>query len=89
MQVNTTRLLSLEDTAGALGLKKTALHGRVDEGLFPTPIVLNSRVKRWPDGEVQRLVSAHAAGLDDTAIKALVVRLHTDRARAASALLAA
>ena len=90
METNATRLLRPKTVGERLGgIKRTALNGRVVAGLLTTPIAPNSRVNLWPEAEVERVAQAYAAGLDDTAIKALVVRLHSARARAASALLAA
>lgn len=52
----------------------------VRAGLLTKPVVLGSRSVGWPDYEVKAIIAARIAGKSDADIKALVTRLHAQRA---------
>ena len=67
-------------------LAASALDRQEKTDLLTTAIMLNKRVRRWPKNEIDRILEARAAGLTDDEIRALVRRLHADRARRAAEL---
>ncbi len=80
------RLARMVDLERALGLKKSAIHARIALGLCIKPVALGPRAARYPSDEIAALVDAHAAGLNDCAIKALVKKLHEARVGVAAGL---
>jgi prophage regulatory protein len=67
------------DVDVAFGLKKSARHERVKDGLLTRAVKLSSRCARWPSNEIEEIQLADIAGADDMTIKALVTRLHAAR----------
>ena len=57
----------------------------VRSGLLTNPVVISKRSVGWPDYEIKAIVDARIAGKTDTEIKALVIRLHTNRVKLAKA----
>ena len=78
--------LSPADLRRAFKLAATALEQQLTTGLMPSPVMLNKRVRRWPAHEIERVLEARNVGLTDAEIRALVRRLHADRARRAAEL---
>lgn len=66
---------------------KTPIYQAARDGLFTKPVAIGGqRARGWPDYEVEALTAARVAGLPDDAIRALVVKLHAQRAERFSAL---
>jgi len=64
------------------------IYDRIKRGLFPRPVTIGARSVAWPDFEVEAINAAHVAGADDATIRALVERLHAERATRFQRLLA-
>ncbi len=65
---------------------KTPIYQAARDGLFTKPVAIGQRARGWPDYEVEALTAARVAGLPDDAIRALVVKLHAQRAERFSTL---
>lgn len=57
----------------------------VRAGLLTKPVKTGKRAVGWPDYEVKAITTALIAGKSDADIRALVTRLHTQRAELATA----
>jgi prophage regulatory protein len=58
------------------------IYGAIREGLFVRPIRIGARAVGFPSYEVSAIVNARIAGKSKEQIKALVDKLHSDRATA-------
>ena len=61
------------------GLSRSTIYLRIDQGLWTKPISLGARAVGWPSREVEAINAARIAGKSDQEIRALVVKLETDR----------
>lgn len=59
----------------------TSIYSRVRSGELTKPVNIGKRAVGWPSHEVEAIVAATIAGHSVDEIKALVVRLHADRAK--------
>ena len=66
----------------ACGLSRSSLYAHVTLGTFTRPVRIGQRSVGWPSHEIAALNTARIAGVDDTAIRQLVVRLHAERVTA-------
>jgi len=64
------------------GYCESAFYAKVADGLMTKPIKINSRATALPVREVEAINAARIRGASDDEIKALVSRLHADRANA-------
>lgn len=55
------------------------IYAHVKAGLFPAAIGLGARSVGWPADEVQAVVAARIAGIDDAGLRQLVQQLHARR----------
>jgi prophage regulatory protein len=68
------------------GIRSSAtLYGQIKQGLFTKPIPIGARAVAWLDTEIDAVNRAQAAGKSDSDIRALVIRLHEQRATACEA----
>jgi prophage regulatory protein len=75
-------ILRLSGVLTATGHKSpSSIYDRIRAGLFPKPVPIGARSVGWPDGEVEAINAAVIAGADDATVRALVERLHAERAR--------
>lgn len=65
---------------------KTSVYNAVQAGLLTKPVAIGLRSVGWPDYEVEAVTAARIAGLTDDAIRALVNKLHAQRAERFEAL---
>ena len=65
---------------------KTSVYNAVQAGLLTKPVSIGLRSVGWPDYEVEAVTAARVAGLSDEAIRALVTKLHAQRAERFKAL---
>jgi prophage regulatory protein len=63
------------------GYRRSAIYQRVADGLLPRPVSLGRRAVAWVASELERVNLARVAGADEDAIRALVAKLHADRAQ--------
>jgi prophage regulatory protein len=61
------------------------IYGAIREGLFVRPIRIGARAVGFPDYEISAIVNARIAGKSKEQIKALVDKLHSERAHAGEA----
>lgn len=65
---------------------KTSVYNAVQAGLLTKPVPIGLRSVGWPDYEVEAVTAARVAGQPDEAIRALVHKLHAQRAERFEAL---
>ena len=65
---------------------KTSIYAAIKAGLFTKPVPIGQRTVGWPDFEVETLNAARIAGQTEDVIRALVGKLHTQRAERFNAL---
>ena len=65
---------------------KTSVYNAVQAGLLTKPVAIGMRSVGWPDYEVEAVTAARVAGQSDEAIRALVNKLHAQRAERFEAL---
>jgi prophage regulatory protein len=76
----------LETVKQRRGIRSNAtLYGQIKQGLFTRPIRIGARAVAWLDSEIDAINRAQAAGKSNDEIRALVERLHADRATACAA----
>ena len=63
----------------------SSVSSAVRAGLLTKPVQVGQRAVGWPDYEVKAITTARIAGKTDADIRALVTRLHTQRAELAMA----
>lgn len=54
---NADRLISVSETAHILGMSKTTIWRRVEEGYLPPPIKFGPRCSRWRLSEINLVIS--------------------------------
>lgn len=78
------------ESAGSLQSRaigpKTSVYNAVQAGLLTKPVSIGLRSVGWPDYEVEAVTAARVAGQPDEAIRALVNKLHAQRAERFEAL---
>ena len=72
------RCLRNRDVLNKVGLRKSNLYKMIGEGLFPKPIKVG-RASLWIEEEVDAVLKAYVAGMDEQKIKALVLKLEHER----------
>ena len=56
-------LMSLKQVCAAIGFKKTTVYKWINEGTFPPPVRIGSRV-RWPSNEIEAWIREHISSRD-------------------------
>jgi prophage regulatory protein len=77
------RILRLPEVKALCGLGRSTIYLRVNERLFPRPILLGPRMVGWRESEVAAINAARVRGSGDEEIRALVVQLEAARKSAA------
>lgn len=73
-------ILRLEAVKALTGICSHAtIYAHIKAGLFPDSIPLGLRAVGWPADEVQAVIAARVAGVDDAELRALVQQLHAAR----------
>lgn len=73
-------------TANSGYQSKTSVYNAIQSGLLTKPVAIGLRSVGWPDYEVEAVTAARVAGQPDEAIRALVNKLHAQRAERFEAL---
>lgn len=73
------RILKLPTVLDRKGGSRSKTYVEMEQGLFPRPIKLGLRAVGWPEHEVEQVIAARIAGVDDTKLRKLVQRLHEAR----------
>ena len=79
-------LARLPETLRRTGHGRSTHFKKVQDGLFTRPVRISAKRSGWPLHEVETLVAARIAGLNDEQIRALVQELHDTRGNLSSAL---
>lgn len=58
---------------------KTSIYQSINDGLFPSGVLIGPRSRGWPLSEVSAINAARIAGMSDEHIRALVRKLYTQR----------
>ena len=61
------------------GLSRSSIYLRITQGLLPTPVALGARAVGWPQAEIEAINRARVAGVNDEALRALVIELVAER----------
>lgn len=78
-----TAILRIQQVKAIVGHKSnSSIYGAVRLGLFTSPIRIGERAVGWPDYECDAIVNARIQGKGKEEIKALVNKLHSNRATA-------
>jgi prophage regulatory protein len=76
-------ILRIKQVNAKAGHKSNStIYGAVRLGLFTRPIRIGERAVGWPDYECDAIVNARIQGKSKDQIKALVIKLHSNRATA-------
>ena len=80
-------ILRINGVTAATGHRsKTSIYNAVQAGLLTRPVAIGLRTVGWPDFEVEAVNTARIAGQPESAIRALVDKLHTQRSERFKAL---
>lgn len=68
-------LLRLPGVLTRKGDSRSSTFVQIDNGTFPPPVKLGSRVSAWPEYEVEAIIAVRIAGWTDDEIRKLVLKL--------------
>ncbi|MEZ5490253.1 MAG: AlpA family phage regulatory protein [Gammaproteobacteria bacterium] len=74
-QVTPPRIEKNPEVRARIGISRSTLYRKIQEGTFPAPISLGGRATGWLDHEVTAWINAMAAGKSDEDIRKLVKSL--------------
>ncbi len=75
-----TTIIRLPQVKGAFGHRSDAsIYNAVKDGTLTKPVPIGLRAVGWPSDEVETIVSARIAGMNEVEIRDLVNRLHAKR----------
>lgn len=72
-------LLKLPTLKSKLGKSKSAIYLDIQDGLLTKPVPIGVRAVAWPEHEADAINAARIAGMDDDAIRELVIELESKR----------
>jgi len=72
-------IIRLKHVKNRIGLSRSTIYLRIQEGTFPRPVSLGSRAVGWPANEVTAINAARIAGNTDDEIRILVKELEAAR----------
>jgi len=76
LQDKPKRLVDVNEVISRTGNKRVKHYDDIKKGLMTAPVTRGPRFSRWPEYEVEAIVSARIAGAADPDIKELVATLH-------------
>ena len=77
------RIMRKPETLKKLGLSKSTLHARINDGLLPPPVSLGARAVGFIEHEIEAVLAAIVAEKSNDEIKNLVSNLVLERQIAA------
>ncbi|NQZ09424.1 MAG: AlpA family phage regulatory protein [Algicola sp.] len=77
------RIIRKPETIKKLGISKSTLHIRINDGLIPPPVSLGARAVGFIEHEIQAVIEAIVAEKSKDELKTLVCMLITQRKKAA------
>lgn len=80
----TYKFLRARDVQKETGLPRSSLYHAISEGLLPPPVRLGARAVAWPAFEICLVNIARINGKTDDEVRALVLRLVSERKHLAS-----
>ncbi len=72
-------LLKLPTVEAAIGLRRSAIYGRVARGIFPAPVELGPRSVAWVQSEVEVILAAIINGASEDELRGAVTAMHKAR----------
>ena len=75
-------ILRLKHVKNRIGLSRSTIYLRIQEGTFPRPVNLGARAVGWPSDEVSAINAARIAGKTDEEIRSLVEKMEAARKNA-------
>ena len=78
--MNQFALLRIAAVCELTGRKRSSQYNDIKNGLMTAPVRAGANTKAWPAHEVQAIIRARIAGKTDDELRALVARLHDERA---------
>ncbi len=73
------RIGRLPEVQAFTGLSRSTIYARIQDGLLTLPVPLGGHSVGWPIREISAINEARISGRTDNEIRALVVRLETER----------
>lgn len=73
------RLIGWSEVENRFCLTHWPIRARIADGLFVTPVSNGGQSVRFPEHEVDQIIAARIAGKTDDEVRALVVKLETER----------
>jgi len=73
------RILRFPEVRAMTGLSRSSIYLRINEGMFPRPILLGRRMVGWRESEVAAVNAARVRGETDDEIRSVVQKLETAR----------
>lgn len=74
------RILKIQEVMSQMGVRsRNTLRRYCSIGLLTKPVRVGLQSGGWPDFEVEAILQARVAGVDDLQIQALVKQLHDQR----------
>lgn len=75
----TLSILRQKQVEVQIGLPRSTMYLRIQEGTFTKPVKLGARAVGWPSNEVAAINSARIAGMTDEEIRILVTNMEAAR----------
>lgn len=73
------RILRFPEVRALSGLSRSSIYLRINEGLFPRPILLGRRMVGWREMEISAINAARIRGATEEEIRSLVRDLEAAR----------
>ena len=73
------KIVRRPEVLSLLQISQSALHDRINKGIWPTPISLGARAVGWLSSENTAVLNAMIAGKSEAQIKILVIELIAKR----------
>ena len=73
------KMLRMKNVVEITGYPKGSIYQKIGEGLFTRPVPMGARTAAWPKHEVEAILQARIAGVNDSAIRELVKELMSKR----------
>ena len=75
------QILRLPQVIENIGLARSTIYLRIEQGLLPKPVSLGGKAVGWPASEISQINAARIAGKSNEEIKNLVAELENQRGK--------
>ena len=82
----TVNMMRQQPAMEKTGDKRSTFNSKVNVGLITKPIFISTRVKVWPEHELEAINRAWLAGYEEDQIRELVQKLEEDRSQHSEAV---